>query len=402
MQSVHTPSHTFTRRALLLGLAGTAAHLAGCGGGGTDVAGLSSGGTGSFTSGPITGLGSIIVNGIRYNDDTATVVPRDDDVVFNGPLKEGMVVSIQGSSVTPASVVGGTSTATAVRISCGSEWVGPVGTVAGSSFQVLGNTVDVLTNTVFDGAASQLSDLNTSHYVEVYGYVDPTTHRLQATRVEASLTPPSSYRLSGSVSQWNASTRSFTLGATAIIWAVNALVPTTWGNDSLVRVRLDPLPVGGVWTATRIVLVSAGLSAVPARDHDEVELHGVITAWVSSTFFSVNGWLVTASAATLNGTPALGANVEVQGSFLNGTVVATQVEVQSRSSLETHEFEYHGTVSQLDTTAQSFVLRNRTFFYNSNTQFQGVNWQVNASPQVEIKAIRSNGVWLATSVALDT
>ena len=52
-----------TRRTALLGIAGAVAEMAGCGGGGTGVAGLSSGGTGSFTSGTITGFGSIIVNG---------------------------------------------------------------------------------------------------------------------------------------------------------------------------------------------------------------------------------------------------------------------------------------------------------------------------------------------------
>ena len=66
MRSLQTHP-TFTRRTLLLGLVGSVAELTGCGGG-SDVAGLSSGGTGSFTSGTISGLGSIIVNGVRFED----------------------------------------------------------------------------------------------------------------------------------------------------------------------------------------------------------------------------------------------------------------------------------------------------------------------------------------------
>ena len=49
------------RRLVLFGLAAGAAQVAGCGGGGGGLAGIGSGGTGSFTTGVITGLGSIIV-----------------------------------------------------------------------------------------------------------------------------------------------------------------------------------------------------------------------------------------------------------------------------------------------------------------------------------------------------
>ena len=98
MRSIQVNS-TLSRRTLLLGMVGSVAQLTGCGGGGSDVAGLSSGGTGSFTSGTISGLGSIIVNGIRYKDAAATKISRDDDIVFGGELKVGMVVSIQGSPV---------------------------------------------------------------------------------------------------------------------------------------------------------------------------------------------------------------------------------------------------------------------------------------------------------------
>jgi hypothetical protein len=181
-------------------MVGSVVQLSGCGGGGSDVAGLSSGGTGSFTSGTISGLGSIIVNGIRYDDTNANKISRDDDTSFSGDLRVGMVVSIQGSPVVAATTANGTATATAYRISCGSEWEGPVSSVnvGASSFVMLGLTVDVLTSTVFEGAAvTQLSALNVSHFVEVHGYVDQTTGHLQATRVEASTTQPAHYKLSG-------------------------------------------------------------------------------------------------------------------------------------------------------------------------------------------------------------
>nr|WP_315229383.1 DUF5666 domain-containing protein [uncultured Limnohabitans sp.] len=231
MRSIQT-NPNFTRRTLLLGMVGTAVQLTSCGGGGSDVAGLSSGGTGSFTSGTISGLGSIIVNGIRYNDDAATLLSRDDGSSFGDTLKVGMVVSIQGSPVTAATTTNGTATATAYRISCGSEWQGPVANVSASSFDMLGLTVDVLASTVFEGAATQLTDLTTAHFVEVHGYVDQTTGHLQATRVEVSATQPTQYKLSGMVNSFSALNHTFKLGTTGqssnvISWDSNTVVPST-------------------------------------------------------------------------------------------------------------------------------------------------------------------------------
>ena len=86
-------SQKFSRRSVLLGITASLAELSGCGGGGaSSIAGLSSGGTGSFTSGVIMGLGSIIVNGIRYNNDSAQLISRDDGATLNSSLSLGMVV----------------------------------------------------------------------------------------------------------------------------------------------------------------------------------------------------------------------------------------------------------------------------------------------------------------------
>src|SRR3954451_20563004 len=97
----------FTRREGLLALIGGVAALSGCGGGGDGVASVGSGGTGSFSSGAITGFGSIIVNGVRFDDSQARIT--DDNGVLHNPgdLKLGMVVSITGSTVVAG--VGGSS-----------------------------------------------------------------------------------------------------------------------------------------------------------------------------------------------------------------------------------------------------------------------------------------------------
>lgn len=90
-----TPAIPPNRREALMALLGTAL-LPACGGGGTGLAGISSGGTGSFTTGVVVGLGSVIVNGIRYDDRSATV-RLNGGVGQPGDLQLGMVVRIQGS-----------------------------------------------------------------------------------------------------------------------------------------------------------------------------------------------------------------------------------------------------------------------------------------------------------------
>lgn len=400
MRSIQS-NPAFTRRTLLLGMVGSVVELTGCGGG-TDVAGLSSGGTGSFTSGTISGLGSIIVNGIRYNDNSASVISRDDDnnTAFGRALKVGMVVSIHGSSVTAATTANGTATAIATTISCGSEWQGPVSNIASSSFDMLGLTVDVLASTVFEGAATQLTGLTTSHFVEVHGYVDQTTGHLQATYVEVSATQPSQYKLSGVVTNFSAVNRTFKLGTTTqassqISWDSNTRVPSSWSDGVFVRVKMSTSLL-----ATQIRLLTSPLAQLNASDERDAEIHGFISAYQSNASFTVNGISVDASNAFITGgTLALGVRVEIHGSVSNGILIATKVETPDNRDVASRKFEFHGTVSALDPIAQTFVLHDLTFQYNNSTNMQGVTL-VNGV-RIEIKATRTSGAWVATQISAD-
>lgn len=387
-----------TRRTALFGMVGAIAEIAGCGGGGTGVAGLSSGGTGSFTSGTITGFGSIIVNGIRYNNDTATVLTSDDSVSSNPALQLGMVVNIEGSAVTPASSTTGLPTATAYRITYGSEWIGPVSNRAATTFQILDHTVDVLATTLFGGVVQQLSELRDTHFVEVYGYVDQVDGHIQASRIDVSTVQPSAYKLSGAITQINQVSGTANLGQTAISWSLPAVLPSGLSSGDFVRVVLDPSPVGAVWAATRIQLVSSPLSRLSA-DHDyEAEIHGSITAYQSSANFVVNGIPVNASAAQITGTLAVGVQVEVEGSIRSGQLVATKVATKTASQVETQEFEFYGVISNV--TAQTFVVRGETFYYDANTANSSLLTR-NPLPYVEVKARRTNGRWQAIEIDLE-
>jgi hypothetical protein len=382
------------RRTALLGMTGAVASLFGCGGG-ADFAGLSSGGTGSFTSGTITGFGSIIVNGIRYNQDSARVVGSDDVAKSPSSLKVGMVVHVEGSALTPASNATGLPTATAYRIAYDSEWVGPVSNLATSTFELLGHTVDVLASTIIDGAVQQIADLRDTHFVEVFGYVDQVGGHLQASRVEVSDTPPTAYKLSGAISQINQFNRTAALGQTTVTWSGGEVLQSGVAEGSFVRVTLNPTPSAGVWTATRITLANSPLTSL-STDHDyEAEIHGSITDYQSLSNFVVSGIAVDAFQAEIVGTVALGVQVEVEGLIRSGQLVATKVSVKTVERVETQEFEFYGLIS--DVTAQTFVVRGETFYYDGSTANANL-LTLSPLPYVQVKARRIDGRWLAIEI----
>lgn len=377
------------RRHTLLALIGSTL-LPACGGGGSDFAGLSSGGTGSFTNGVVVGLGSIIVNGIRYDDSGATISFQ------NGPsnqaaLKLGMVVAIQGSAVKPPEVPGALATATATQIIITSEWKGRVDAVTGAdSFTVFGQTVRVLGNSVY--ASGTLADL-AGRYVEVYGFLDLASASLQASRVEVSSTLPSNFRLSGRVTNLGVST--FELGSTLIDFKAASEKPVMQ-NGMLVRAELQTSQVGGAWVATRILAVDA--SAILEND-DEVEIEGSITAFTSNASFHVNGIAINASRMTVPSGLKLGARVEVRGSVVSGVVQATRVELKDSATIEAKEYEFHGRISSLNTSAKTFVVRGYTVKYVDTTVYEPTSLALANGLDIEVKGrIDTAGLLVARKI----
>ena len=170
MNSIHSLS-VFSRlsrswRSLVaLALLAVITACGGGGGGSTTAGGVTGGGTGSFASGPITGFGSIIVNGVRYDDSSATVKAEDDDDGHDrSELKLGMMVTINGSAVSPG------STATASAITFASEIEGTITAKIGTKTLVVhGVNVLITSTTVCEitattGCADRKSTrLNSSH-----------------------------------------------------------------------------------------------------------------------------------------------------------------------------------------------------------------------------------------------
>ncbi len=335
-----------TRREGLLTLLASAMALAGCGGGGGgSVATVGGGGTGSFSSGPISGMGSIIVNGVRFDDSMATVLDDDGALHSRNDLKLGMMVRVKGraNSRKPD------NTDSADEISFGSELLGPIDSIdtAAKTLVVLGQTVQITVSTIFEDGLT-LSVLAVNDIVEVHGFVDPATNSLVATRIERKLlVNVKAFKLQGKIS--NLTTTTFQIGGLTISFAPPVDMPASLTLGLLVRVRLATTPTTGTRTAIKVRAVE-----VEVKDRDEAEVEGMITDFTSSARFSVNGQPVDASGATVPAGLKLGSRVEVEGSLVNGVLVAKKVQLKDED--EKREFELHGIVSNKTLTSLSFTL----------------------------------------------
>ncbi len=384
------PFPSWRRQAVALMWAGAAAILAACGGGGGGadgpVAAATAGAT-AYAAGPISGFGSVIVNGVRYDDSAADVLDDDDGIRGREALKLGMMVEIDGAQMDHAAAMG-----KALRIRFGSEIVGPVGSVdtAAGTLKVLGQSVQTTANMVFDDSlGGGLAGLAAGTVVEVHALYDAAGSRYIATRIEAE--PGAAfYKLRGVIANLDTGTKTFTLGGEVINYGglTVADLPNALANGQRVRVRLQTTQVAGQWVA---VALRPGLRKI--EDRDDAHLRGSITAFTSTTAFEVNGLPVDATTASFpdgSAGVALGAQVEVEGKVANGILVASKVELDGRHAAERHGFELHGAISALDTTSSRFTLRGVRVTYGAGTTFKdGSAADLADGRQVEVKGTPS-------------
>ncbi|MDT7836800.1 DUF5666 domain-containing protein [Aquabacterium sp. OR-4] len=321
--------------ALLLG------SLHGCGGG-VGIEGTGS----SYASGPITGYGSIIVNGVHFDEGTASVSDDDGLPLERSQLALGMVVQVQAGAIT--ATADGTQVATASSVRTSRTLVGPPQVSAGGQLSVLGQVVSIGSATVLDASFTRgLASIAQAGVIEVYGDYDSTSASVLATRI-APAAAGSSYSVRGPVSAIDFARQTCTIGSQTY-----SLSSTSGLSDgTVVKLALQgSIDGNGRWQTSG----QKTDSSLPGRSGAVVELQGLVSSMSSATRFVVDGVTVDSSAATVSGSVQRGSRVEVKGTVQNNVLQASRVEVDSDS--QARSFELRGTVASIDRATLSMVVQ---------------------------------------------
>jgi uncharacterized protein DUF5666 len=312
-------------------LAVAAMAVAACGGSGTQTAGIDRGGVATPVSvvGPITGFGSIVLNGVHYNVDKASVVV-DGDPATASDLQLGQVVTVVGERDASG------STGTANQVLFQTNVRGPISALnsAASEITVLDQTVIAGSSTVFDlaGVPDSFGSLRVGDLVAVSGFV--SAHgAIEATRIQ-SVMAGSGLLAFGVVSSLDTANKRFNLGTLVVDYSQALLIE---GFASGGPSDGDRVLVRATSTASSGALLASEVRRAEeeeAQSGHEAEVEGLITRFASATDFDVGGRPVTTTTATTyqgGGASALALNVkvEVEGSVNGGgVIVAAKIEIE--------------------------------------------------------------------------
>jgi len=304
--------------------------LLACGGGGDSQAGVGSGGTGSYSGGPITALGSIVVNGIHFDPSLANITDEEGATILPAALQVGMVVALDASSVT---TVAGRQVADVLTVKVISGLLGPVDAVGTSTLTVMGQTVRVRSNTRFgDALPSGLTSVNPGDVVEVHGFDDASGGVFVATRIE--LKNPAQvdhYVVRGVLRDLDLLNKRCRIGNQLLSydWDSGTTPAVGLANGRVARAEVYKVPgalgATALWTANLMALSEPLVS-----DRDDAYVDGLLTDITSGPagHFSVDGIAVDATqaqCATACASLRVGDHVQVRGPLVHGAIKAVTV-----------------------------------------------------------------------------
>lgn len=367
-----------------------------CGGG---VEGQGTGSVSSYSQGPISGFGSIIVNSVHFDESKAAISDDEGHALTSDNLKLGMTVRIDAG---PIDQTAGTAVATAVHVS--SDIIGRVeaNDLASSTVTVLGQPVRVTASTAFDAQlVGGQSALVPGMLVQVYAILDPVTGIYVAQRVDRD-DDASMYKLRGVVAQLDSTQHTLQIGTAPFSYSAD-IAPAGLANGQLVRLTLQQAKdANGRWVITRF---DNGAST-PA-DGDETEIESVIASYTSNADFTLSGVRVNASGATISpagATLAAGVRVEVEGTMTAGVLVATKVEVKGSGddggddNGGGREVEIESKITAIDQAAQTFVVRSQTVDYSGATISGGTASDLAVGVKVQVHGqLSSDGTTVVAS-----
>ena len=312
--------------------------ISACGGGGSGggIGGTGGGGGGAAADvsvGAITAFGSVWINGVEFNSDTATV-KRDDDPISSGVgnpldrkggLRKGMVARVDGSI----------SSKSATTINVKSAVKGYVESVGVNQMTVMGQTVNTDGATVFEDGIQPVA----GNYIEVHGQFI-SEGQIAAGFIEKKLalaTPP--FGVKGLVKLHTAGGTTFDVGALHVTLGAGAIItdmPAGPWNGLLVEVKGTACagnPVCGTLTASKVE--PEGVKGDVAK----IEVEGFVTALTSTSDFTIGSQHVVTTGSTvfqggLQSEIVVGGKLEAEGSLSGGILTATKVSFRENIRFE--------------------------------------------------------------------
>ncbi len=292
--------------------------LVSCGGGGGGSTGIS-----GYSKGVITAKGSIFVNGIEFDTNSASI-DVNGSTGTDADLKVGMEVEVKGE------IDDNSGTGKAAEIRFADNLEGPISAISGSTLTVLGQTITIDAKTHFEAPLTGMGSLNVGDAVEVSGLPNPAGGIL-ATFIEKK-TGLTEYEIKGIVSLWTSPNGStFTLtpangSGLSVTLGTGIGLPSGFDNGKLVEVKIDA--ASGITgphsvTAKKIELENE----LEPEDIGRAEIEGLV-ANLSGNTFTVNGTKVNAGTLSLAGL-ANGVRVDVEGTLTGGVLMATKIHIHS-------------------------------------------------------------------------
>ena len=377
--------------------------VAGCGGGTDGTGGSPPVPAAPVTSNGVMTKGSVIVNGLRFDDTTAIV--SDDRGRTAAQLASGMVVKVRGRSDDNLN-------GTAERVDVENEVRAAISslnaTASPQSFVAGGLTVYVDGATVYANV-SGFAALTLGMRVEVHGLRDASGN-LRAARVEAVAAGVGADELRGPVAVLNTTADTFQLNTGITVnYAGATFLPAGASEASLangVLVEVRGSLSGTVFTATQIDIEELEDSSFRGSAGEKAEAEGFVTGFTAHPgTFQVNGRSITTTASTrfVGGSAAdliNGAKVEAEGVVnAQGGLTASKIEFRSTRVL------LEGLVTGVNLSARTVTVLGQVVQVNDLTRLETRGSSSSSlsalTPNVdcaEVRAVVNGGVLVAEEV----
>ena len=329
-------SRSITKPRLLVALLASVGMLTACGGGRDTVADTST--KPALMAGTISGLGSVILNGIRYETIGASVRDADDARSLNTPLGLGMTVSIETLSSSP-------TIANTIHVQSGMQGGTSAVDSAAQTLNVAGLPVTTDASTFIVnayGSVGRFIDLQNSQ-VEVYG-LPQSDGTFKATRIEIKAYALA-VQLVGVISNLNTTNATFALGSgsnTVTVSYTAATAPAGLANGAVVSVHTLTSSTAAHYAASYLYLRSTNVATFTQYEahyagtsgvrNEANELYGMVSSLSTAATgctLQVQGVPTSLSSATLCASIRNGDYVEVKGLLTNGTLAAYRLEFKS-------------------------------------------------------------------------